>query len=129
MTTHRQHDAIEAAKAAQRERMVSAANRNSISPPEPPDGALGVPDYYDEPEPPETVKLDGPAAGRSADEEDAWRQIAMSPQAVARRDVERAALEELDELRLMALERDAIEQPRISREPVRPDPRPDWRDY
>ena len=101
--------------------MVSAANRNSISPPEPPVGSLGVPDYYDEPEPPETVKLDGLVMGRNPAEEDIWRERYMAPGEVAKRDIERQALDELDQLRAEALERDAVEVPRLSGEPTRPD--------
>ena len=120
-STNRQFDQLAEAQEAQRQRMVRAANRGGISPPEPPLGSLGDPSYYVEAEPPETQKLDGLVVGRSPDEESAWRQVYMDPKAVARRDVERQALDELDELRLQALERDAVEVPRLSGEPVRPD--------
>ncbi len=98
--------------------MVSAALRGSISPPMLPPGLVdslaATTDYYDEPEPPETVKLDGPAAGRSADEEDAWRQIAMSPQAVAKTRCRAVPLWRswTNSGSMSAWRRDAIEQPR-----------------
>ena len=108
--------------------MVSAALRGSISPPMLPPGLVdslaATTDYYAEPDPPETVRLD-PSAGRSADEEDSWRRVYLDPKAVALRDAEAVALERLDRLREDRMREDEI--PTRSSEPVRPDPRPDWR--
>ena len=63
MTSHRQHDRIEAARQAHRDRMVAAGIRGSISIPAVPATALPDPGYYEEPPEVETQKLD-PAGGR-----------------------------------------------------------------
>jgi hypothetical protein len=120
---HRQHDALELAKERQYERARALADQRGI--PRPPDSA--IPELPVEDDPLAQYEADAavldPSAGRSKDEEDAWRLWLIEHPPQLDRHAEAEAIEQLELRRLEEMQKDGLDPSPAYTGPTRSDPR------